>query len=214
VLLFSSESNKMKKLIIYHLKSHSNSLSGIKVGCTCNLNKRLKQNQEKYGNDCVAEILEQFIGTNEQGTEREFFWADHFGYRRDTEYHVAVELQKKRSIGYRNKCKQMSFDFMEKEKKPLKPKEKKELLIKTDKNGFLHTEESKSKMKGNRGPQKNPSGPRGPQKNPKIPTGPTGKRGPQKNPSKITICPHCGNEGSSNTNTRYHFDNCKAKPCK
>lgn len=38
-----------------------------------------------------------------------------------------------------------------------------------------------------------------------------GKRGKQKNPCKKTTCPHCGFTGKGGNMKRYHFDNCKSK---
>lgn len=75
------------------------------------------------------------------------------------------------------------------------------------------TEEGKSNMKGERGPQKNPSGSRGPQKNPRQKgyllseehrANLKGPRGSQ----ELKKCPHCSREGG-NAMLRWHFDNCK-----
>jgi hypothetical protein len=81
------------------------------------------------------------------------------------------------------------------------------------KTGVSRTEEEKYKMRGERGPQKNPTGSRGPQKNPRQKgyllseehkANLKGLRGSQ----ELKKCPHCSKEGG-NAMLRWHFDNCR-----
>jgi hypothetical protein len=83
-------------------------------------------------------------------------------------------------------------------------------IIKT---GVSRTEKEKHNMRGERGPQKNPTGSRGPQKNPRQKGYLLGEehkanlRGPR-GPQEVKKCPHCNKEGG-NAMTRWHFNNCK-----
>lgn len=77
----------MEKLTIYHIP-------GVKVGCTNDFEHR----KIEYPPCTCFEIIETFDCDNlEIGTEREFYWADYFGYNRGTPYHVARSSRKKMS---------------------------------------------------------------------------------------------------------------------
>jgi hypothetical protein len=59
---------------------------GVKVGCTCNFDRRRVQNQERYGSDTVIEILDivsESCGPDFAG-DVEWAWADWFGYQGQT----------------------------------------------------------------------------------------------------------------------------------
>ena len=67
----------MGKYIIYHIP-------GKKVGCTANLTQRYASNTQISMES--IEILETVTGTSEQAGDREWEWADRFGYPRHTHY--------------------------------------------------------------------------------------------------------------------------------
>jgi hypothetical protein len=67
----------IKKYIIYHIP-------GVKVGCTVNFEARKIQ----YDEGTVFEVLEELdesVGDKLAG-DREWYWADHFGYHRGRHY--------------------------------------------------------------------------------------------------------------------------------
>jgi general stress protein YciG len=80
---------------IYHIP-------GVKVGCTRNFKVRMDFYRLRYGKDYISkvEILEELLGkTDQEVGDREWFWADSFGYRRGAHYsksawrHVSPEQQ-------------------------------------------------------------------------------------------------------------------------
>ena len=81
--------------VIYHI-------SGRKVGCT----KSIEQRKQLYLRDNGAipdiEVLEELHDkTDQEAGDREWWWADHFGYKRENHYTVimnATKVQYQRSI--------------------------------------------------------------------------------------------------------------------
>jgi hypothetical protein len=92
--------------------------------------------------------------------------------------------------------------------------ETKEKLSKIFKGRKL-TDEHRSKLRGPRGPYKNPKGKTSPRKTPPIVMSEasklarSGPRGPQRNRAPDLTCPHCNLTGRHNAMKRWHFDNCK-----
>lgn len=67
---------------IYHIP-------GRKVGCTDNVERR----KRGYPIGTKFEILEELYGvTNQEAGDREWWWADQFGYKRGAHYTVTVAL--------------------------------------------------------------------------------------------------------------------------
>jgi hypothetical protein len=78
--------------IIYHIP-------GRKVGCTKDLDGRKRMYFEMEGSIPTIEILEVLHGkTNQEVGDREWFWADKLGYKRENHYTVIMNAVQVRSI--------------------------------------------------------------------------------------------------------------------
>ena len=89
-----------------------------------------------------------------------------------------------------NKGKVRSADANKKQSESMKAKYSVQLYVHTGKTyeeiyGKEEAEKRKNKLKGPRGPRKNPPG-----------------------PQQVLTCPHCGKSGGVSNMKRYHFDNC------
>lgn len=68
--------------VIYHIV-------GRKVGCSQNIERRMKTYEEKEGERPIYEVLEELNGvSNQEAGDREWWWADKFGYKRGVHYAV------------------------------------------------------------------------------------------------------------------------------
>ena len=175
---------------IYHIP-------GIKIGCTEDLDKRMKdQGFTEW------EILE----THEDGWlagDREIELQKEYGYRVDTT-HYQVVREKFTMSGKQHKEETKAKISTAHVGKVLSEETKERISIGGIGNqnaaGTIRTEENKRKISeslmGNVVPKETRS---------KISSTMKGRKQP------IVICPHCNKSGGQNAMTRRHFDNCKQK---
>lgn len=72
---------------IYHIP-------GRKVGCTRNIEKRKVRYLEIEGKVPLMLIKEIIIGTSQEAGDREWYWADKFGYPRGVHYSISLRARK------------------------------------------------------------------------------------------------------------------------
>lgn len=182
---------------IYHIQ-------GRKVGCTNNFERRKSQYPEGTEFE-IIEILEN--KSDQEAGDREWFWADHFGYNRGEHYVSALTKWR-----LANKAAQLPA-----------AKEK-------NRQSRLGQKRGPSKLKGTKFPPRPPGQKNKPRSAEQLQryleVNPwAGKLGSEmssrvqaellsigRHHSQLKVaCPHCGKKGSSNIMKRWHFNRCKFK---
>jgi hypothetical protein len=165
---------------------------GVKVGCTCNFDRRRVQNQERYGSDTVIEILDivsESCGPDFAG-DVEWAWADWFGYPRTNHYTqrwdstlTKEELSEYGKRGGRVQGQRMSAYTFD---------DRKTHGIGFENNSWYNDSE-KHRIDAAKGAAIAAA-------NKTLGT------------QTVVTCPHCGKTGQTAVMHRWHFDNCPNKP--
>jgi DNA-directed RNA polymerase subunit RPC12/RpoP len=163
----------------------------IKVGCTRNFDRRVKQNKEMYGENVQIEILEtlsHLAGTKHAG-DREHWWADHFGYPRANHYTQKWDssLTQEQLSEYGREGGRKRGEVL----KDLTSEQRKQLGIGFENNDYNKSEKKKKDAR-----------------RAAIIAWSQEKLGTQTQ----VRCPHCKAFGQTAVMHRWHFDNCKKNP--
>lgn len=208
--------------VIYHIP-------GRKVGCTRNLSKRMMN----YPKDTQFEILEELCDfTDKQAGDREWEWADKFGYRRGSHFTVIPREDNLRgaSMGGRiaAKLKKGGWWGLTIDQRIEAGKKGGRTTADRGKAGFQNYTPEQRTEHGRRG------GTASALRNAKRGTNPfqdnrtpeeireTARRGGLKGGRSLAdqgrsgfkqrgICPHCGHENNVAVLGRLHFDKCKSR---
>lgn len=177
---------------IYHIE-------GRKVGCTKNLESRKKLYLEDEGDIPALIILEELEdATDIEAGDREWYWADKFGYRRGVHYTVTMisryaTPEKRSEWGRKGATKKFKNMTAEQQLEWVRA------------GGRRLADMATSESQRERGL-------RTAQKKTFEEHSEWGRKGGKKSSSYRVTCPHCGLESMLAIMYRWHFDNCLQKP--